>query len=266
MNPNWQVRYFYDVGEDGTLRKVPRERELSVPESMRRPRPSDPVLAALNDGVVKKSEKDFRQANQDVMNQMIRKDPHREAIARKRVDREDTKLKRQGHKVTDHYDNPDETGITSSADMYEEVKHKDGPATRVSNDRPLGEYGHREKKAYRRHWNYQESKDLQPKGKLIDAKDRFTRKSETGFGVDSEGFLSRRTSFVGKEEQGQRKKHDGFRAQDDYDSEDRGAWVTPAPDSKTSKRSTDPHLGPVKKPERLDLWTESTDDASLRFK
>jgi hypothetical protein len=134
MNPNWQVRYFYDVGEDGTLRKVPRERELSVPESMRRPRPKDPALAALNDGNM------------------------------------------------------------------------------------------------------------------------------------SEGFLSRRTSFVGKEEQGQRKKHDGFRAQDDYDSEDRGAWVTPAPDSKTSKRSTDPHLGPVKKPERLDLWTESTDDASLRFK
>jgi hypothetical protein len=116
----------------------------------------------------------------------------------------------------------------------------------------------------RRHFDYQVPKPKE--GQLVEAAHRFSKKSLTGFGVDSEGFLSRRTSFVGKEEQGQRKKHDGFRAQDDYDSEDRGAWVTPAPDSKGSKRSTDPHLGPVKKPERLDLWTESTDDASLRFK
>jgi hypothetical protein len=99
---------------------------------------------------------------------------------------------------------------------------------------------------------------------------------ETGFGVNSEGFLSRRTKYVGKETQNNRKKTDGFRAQDDYDSEDRGGWVKPGSEP---KRQTVPNservkpmsqLGPTtpKKPEVLtDMWNESTsDDASLRFK
>ena len=294
-------KYFYDVGEDGTLKKVPRERELSVPESMCRPRPDDPDLAALNDGElpeVKKSERDFRRKAANLQNQQelygfasdersgankLLQNAKVKLIAQKKVapgsemfgtgranivprSLDGGNIDTAAYRIR-HPRIKEGTGLNFSPEESETRVETDYPHTnpfvtqgRKRPSKKQIEYVHGRA---RKDVTYRES---EPKPFQVDKSFGNAQDHETGFGVNSEGFLSRQHVKVGKEEQGQRKKHDGFRAQDDYDAEDLGRVVTPAPGSKTSKRSTDPHVGPVKKPERLDLWTESTDDASLRFK
>ena len=142
-------------------------------------------LEVGSDGVLQKSEKDFRQAHQNLLNQAIRGEEARDTNAREQIEKRHKKLEKQGHRVKPYYDLPDEHGITSTADQYDEVKHKDGPTSIVTADRPLGE--RRERSRYKRHFEYQASKP--PKeGQLVEATHRFAKKSY-GFDLDSDGFI-----------------------------------------------------------------------------